>query len=152
MELPSPYHRTRIRPHDLPANALSVELVRERIETIEESYEFFLAYAAQGITDESASRLGGEVKRFLERTEEALTGLADAMVALVGSEGLEPPEPYREMIDVLRRDADATRAVVRLVLAQDGISSQLIDNLNASIHVRALLTDLFLLDEVLAGN
>lgn len=128
---------------------MSVELVRKRIGIIEESYEFFLAYAAQGITDEGASRLGGEVKRFLERTEEALTGLADAMTSLVDSEGLEPPEPYRDMIEVLRRDADATRAVVRLVLAQDGISSQLIDNLNASIHVRALLTDLFLLDEVL---
>jgi hypothetical protein len=27
------------------------------------------------------------------------------------------------------------------------VSSQLVDNLNASIHVRALLTDLFLIDE-----
>jgi hypothetical protein len=35
------------------------------------------------------------------------------------------------------------------VLAQPSISSQLIDNLNASIHLRALLTDLFLLDESL---
>jgi hypothetical protein len=35
------------------------------------------------------------------------------------------------------------------VLAQPAISSQLVDNLNASIHVRALLTDLFLLDEAL---
>ena len=38
---------------------------------------------------------------------------------------------------------------MRLTLARSGISSQLIDNLNASIHVRALLTDLFLLDEAL---
>jgi hypothetical protein len=35
------------------------------------------------------------------------------------------------------------------VLAQPAIGSQLIDNLNASIHVRALLTDLFLIDEAL---
>jgi hypothetical protein len=34
------------------------------------------------------------------------------------------------------------------VLAQPGISSQLVDNLNASIHLRALLTDLFLIDEI----
>jgi hypothetical protein len=34
------------------------------------------------------------------------------------------------------------------VLAQPAISSQLIDNLNASIHLRALLTDLFLIDEI----
>ncbi len=148
---PRRFRKTRIRPRDLQNHALSLEQVRQRIETIEESYEFFLAYAAQGLTREGASRSGGEVRRFLERTEEALTGLADAMASVVDSEGLEPPEPYRDMIDVLRRDADATRAAVRLVLAQDGISSQLIDNLNASIHVRALLTDLFLLDEVLGG-
>jgi len=36
-----------------------------------------------------------------------------------------------------------------LVLAQKSISSQLVDNLNASIHVRALLTDVFLIDEAL---
>ena len=38
---------------------------------------------------------------------------------------------------------------MQLVLAQPSISSQLVDNLNASIHLRALLTDLFLIDEVL---
>ena len=36
----------------------------------------------------------------------------------------------------------------RTVLAMAAISSQLIDNLNASIHLRALLTDLFLIDEI----
>ena len=130
---------------------MSVQEVRKRIETIEESYEFFLAYAAQGLTREGASQSGGEVRRFLERTDEALADLADAMAQAVDSEGLEPAEPYLNMIGVLRRDAEATSAAVQLVLAQDGISSQLIDNFNASIHVRALLTDLFLLDEVLGG-
>jgi len=38
---------------------------------------------------------------------------------------------------------------LELVLAQPAISSQLIDNLNASIHLRALLTDLFLIGEIL---
>ena len=41
------------------------------------------------------------------------------------------------------------RAAVRLALAVPSIGSQLIDNLNASIHVRTLLTDVFLLDEAL---
>ena len=40
-------------------------------------------------------------------------------------------------------------AALELVLAQPSISSQLVDNLNASIHLRALLTDLFLIDEIL---
>ena len=46
-------------------------------------------------------------------------------------------------------DARSTRAALRLVLAARTLSSQLIDNLNASIHIRALLTDIFLIDETL---
>jgi hypothetical protein len=43
-------------------------------------------------------------------------------------------------------------AAIELVLAQPTISSQLVDNLNASIHLRALLTDLFLLSGVLTDR
>jgi len=50
---------------------------------------------------------------------------------------------------VLERDASAAFAAFELVLAQPSISSQVVDNLNASIHVRALLTDVFLIDEIL---
>ena len=53
---------------------------------------------------------------------------------------------------VLDRDSRDSLAAIELVLAQPVISSQLIDNLNASIHLRALLTDLFLLDEILRKN
>jgi hypothetical protein len=44
----------------------------------------------------------------------------------------------------LQHDAQDSLAALEVVLAQPAISSQLIDNLNASIHLRALLTDLFL--------
>jgi hypothetical protein len=50
---------------------------------------------------------------------------------------------------VLDRDSRDSLAAIEVVLAQSAISSQLIDNLNASIHLRALLTDLFLLGEIL---
>ena len=39
-------------------------------------------------------------------------------------------------------------AVIEPVLAQPAVSSQLIDNLNASMHLRAVLTDLFLLSDI----
>jgi hypothetical protein len=42
---------------------------------------------------------------------------------------------------------------LRVVMAlPGGISSQMIDNLNASIHVRALLTDVFVIDELIRGK
>ncbi|MFZ0020864.1 MAG: hypothetical protein WAL10_26400, partial [Acetobacteraceae bacterium] len=59
---------------------------------------------------------------------------------------------YADFIAVLEQDARATRAALRLVLAQQALSSQLIDNLNASIHIRALLTDIFLIDETLKAR
>ncbi|SVD69328.1 uncharacterized protein METZ01_LOCUS422182 [marine metagenome] len=52
-------------------------------------------------------------------------------------------------MSVLERDAADALAAVRLVAALPGVSSQLIDNLNANIHLRALLTDLFLLDDLI---
>jgi hypothetical protein len=67
----------------------------------------------------------------------------------VQQDGLQPAARYEAFLAVLDRDAHATLAAVELVLAQPSISSQLIDNLNASIHLRALLTDLFILDEIL---
>jgi hypothetical protein len=51
---------------------------------------------------------------------------------------------------MLGRDADNTITILQLVLSQPSISSQLIDNVNASIHVRTLLTDLFVIDELLS--
>jgi hypothetical protein len=83
---------------------------------------------------------------------EALTNLPNAVSMIVRDEKLTPVASYQGMIDVLERDAESTQAAVQLVLAQSVINSQLIDNFNASIHVRALLTDLFLLDEVLKGG
>jgi hypothetical protein len=67
----------------------------------------------------------------------------------VKQEGFEPADKYMAFIAVLDRDSRDSLAAIELVLAQPAISSQLIDNLNASIHLRALLTDLFLLGEIL---
>jgi hypothetical protein len=120
-----------------------------RCEAVEECYEFLLAYAAQGLPSDAGSKSGGQVRDFLHRAVTALTGLAEACEAAVKNEGLEPADKYFAFVAVLDRDARNSLAAIELVLAQPAISSQLIDNLNASIHLRALLTDLFLLDEIL---
>jgi hypothetical protein len=123
--------------------------LRDRIEMIEEGYEFMLAYAAQGLNTDQASRSGAQLRGFLSRTDAALDGLAELFAEIVVGETEEAAEVYGSFREVLERDARSARAAVRLVLSQPAISSQLVDNLNASIHVRALLTDLFLVDEML---
>jgi hypothetical protein len=52
-----------------------------------------------------------------------------------------------EFLEVVKADAVRARTAFRFVLAQRAIGSQVVDNLNATTHVRTLLTDLFLLDE-----
>jgi hypothetical protein len=68
---------------------------------------------------------------------------------LAGAAGRD--DAARAFLEVVQGDLDKAGAAIRL-LAQNAISSQLVDNLNASIHLRALLTDLFLIDESLQGR
>ena len=123
---------------------------QSRINTIEEAYEFMLAYASQGLSSDQDSATGRQAREFLKRCDAALTNLGSLLTDF--TERLEPAAPYRAFIAVIDRDARDAQAAVQLVLAQTSISSQLVDNLNASIHLRALLTDLFLIDEVLKAH
>jgi hypothetical protein len=123
--------------------------IGQRCNTIEECYEFMLAYAAQGLPSDEGSRAGGQVRDFLNRAVKAVDGLAESFSASIEHERLEPAAKYRAFLAVLDRDARDSLAAIELVLAQPVISSQLIDNLNASIHLRALLTDMFLIGEVI---
>ena len=126
-------------------SAHSFEDLRVRVDLIEEGYEFFLAYAAQGLAgDDSGSAAGQRARDYLRRCEDALEGLVDAF-----REHLPNAAAHEDALRVLERDVESSLALVRLVAAQDAVSSQLIDNLNASIHLRALLTDLFVLGEVM---
>lgn len=124
------------------------EEVSARVSSIEECYEFFLAYAGQGLSGKENSGSSTQVREFLTRAAAALDGLADEYAKAVREENFQPAERYLAFQSLLERDARDSLASIELVLAQSTISSQLIDNLNASIHLRALLTDLFLVDEI----
>src|SRR5437868_7220060 len=115
--------------------------VWDRFEAIEECYEFMLAYAAQGLTSDERNDSGRQLRKFLRGAVEALDGLAASCGTAIRDDA--------GFLAVLDRDARDSLAAMELVLAQPAISSQLIDNLNASMHLRAVLTDTFLLGEVL---
>ena len=121
--------------------------ILQRFEAIEESYEFMLAYAAQGLATDQGSEKGRQVREFMSRAAKALTGLAGICAAAISEENLERRR-LMEFLVVLDRDARDSLAAMELVLEQPAISSQLVDNLNASMHVRAMLADIFLLGEI----
>ena len=117
-----------------------------RCNTVEECYEFMLAYAAQEYRAAAARRADGSAG--LQQAVDALSGLADACVTAVKADALESADKYFAFLAVLDRDARDSISTIELVLAQPTISSQLIDNLNASMHLRAVLTDLFLFSDI----
>jgi len=121
----------------------------ERSDVIEKCYEFLLGYAAQGLPTDEGSAAGRELRTRLQQAREALIGLAKSCERTIVEQQLEPAAHYVEFRSTLERDAQDSLAAINLVLAQPALSSQLIDNLNASVHLRALLTDLFLFGEVL---
>jgi hypothetical protein len=122
--------------------------LREHCDAVEECYEFMLAYAAQGLPRDSGSPSGEKLRGLLGRAAEAIALLPGAYETAITERALQPVDKHRAFLSVLGRDAGDALAAMALVLAQPAISSQLVDNLNASIHLRALLTDLFLIDEI----
>jgi hypothetical protein len=130
---------------------LSEELYR-RCDSIEEAYEFMLAYAGQGLPRDEGSASGAQIRDYLRRLNAALVGLAELFGRAAAEKQLPSAETTAAFLRVLDRDAEDSRAAVQLTLAQSSIGSQLVDNLNASIHLRALLTDLFLLDEIFKAH
>lgn len=112
--------------------------LEESIETIESGYEFLLAYAAQGRPAGAETGPGPHARPTIE-------GMATAMKFIV--EALA--DSQNEFEKVIAEDCRKAGAAIGYMLAQDKIGSEMVDNLNASIHLRAVLTDLFLYSEVL---
>ena len=135
------------------AKKMSPEAAREelarRADAIEGGYEIMLAYAAQGLATDQGAANSSQLRDHLKRFDDALTGLAQAYRDCAAALGVGPKDALDGFLETLDADAATTQAALRLVMGQKGISSQMIDNINASIHVRALLTDVFIVDEIL---
>ena len=135
---------------------MSPEAAREelsrRADAIEGGYEMMLAYAAQGLASDQGAANSSQLRDHLKRFDAALTGLTQTYRDCAAALGVGPADAVDAFLKTVESDAATTQAALRLVLAQPGISSQMIDNINASIHVRALLTDVFIIDEVLKSS
>ncbi len=113
-------------------------MIENDIETIESGYEFLLAYAAQGRPAQVETGPGPHARPTIEGIAAAMKNVAAALA-----------DSDNEFEKVIANDCNNAGAALGFILAQDKIGSEMVDNLNASIHLRAVLTDLFLYSEVL---
>ncbi len=135
---------------NLTPGTARAELAR-RADAIEGGYELMLGYAAQGLPTDLGAANSSQLRDHLTRFADALVDLAGVYRNCAAALGVGPQAALDSFLEVLKQDATATEAALRLLLGQPGISSQMVDNVNASIHVRALLTDVFVVDEILKG-
>ena len=124
------------------------------IEKIEAAYEYMLAYAAQGRKSEPVAGEGSDgpsIRTFLEELLWGIEHISEGFTQAVQNLNLDNAvnQQIKKFGKTLSADANSASAVVEMVLNVPSLSSQVIDNLNASTHVRSLLTDIFVLDEVL---
>jgi hypothetical protein len=138
---------TKLR--NYPMTAENQQVLTTCIDTIESSYEYMLAYAAQGREKENAGGDGPGIRGYLENLDTAIGALPTALSAMVTAEAGEAQRKVTSFLEVLERDSTTAQRTIQLVLSLPQISSRVIDNLNASAHVRTLLTDMFLADEAL---
>ncbi len=112
--------------------------IEEDIEAIESGYDFLLAFAAQGRPAQKETGPGPHARPVIE-------GIASAMknIATVFSGNEDDFE------QVIARDCRNAGAALDFILKQEKLGSEMVDNLNASIHLRAVLADLFLYSEAL---
>lgn len=114
-----------------------------RIEAIERGYEYLLAYAAQGRQEDK----GTELRDTLTGMHAALSGIGSLLRE--GFANVEADLGVGDFLAAVDRDAVAARGAIGVVLSRPAIASLLVDNLNASVHLRALLTDMFLIEQAL---
>lgn len=120
------------------------ETIRAHIERVEEAYEFMLAYAAQGRSDEGAGPDGAHIRTFLTQFDEAAAAIVGELDTVPGA-----GDEAAAVLAALKADSAIVSSVLRSMLARGNISSEVVDNANGLISVRAYLTGLFFLDKAL---
>ncbi|MBT6481819.1 hypothetical protein N9329_04950 [Gammaproteobacteria bacterium] len=113
-------------------------MIEEDIEAIESGYEFLLAFAAQGRPAQNETGPGPHARPTIEGIAAAMNNIATAL-----------SDSKEDFEQVIANDCRNAGAALAFILAQEKIGSEIVDNLNASIHLRAVLTDLFLYSEAL---
>ncbi|MGI9425609.1 MAG: hypothetical protein ACR2PA_20640 [Hyphomicrobiaceae bacterium] len=123
----------------------SIKEIRANIEIVEEAYEYMLAYAAQGRTDEGAGPDGAHIRSFVARFADAAEAMAPDIAGRMDAEIID----CSALQGSFQRDSDIVVVLLRLLLSRDNMTSEMIDNTNGMIVMRSYLTTLFYIDKVL---
>jgi len=118
--------------------------IRQNIEEVEEAYEFMLAYAAQGRAEEGAGADGAQIRTFLKKFSAAVDSISEALEEIIQNNA-----EAIDFVNGLRIESATIASVLKIILERENISSEVVDNANGLISVRAYLTSLFFMDKAI---
>jgi hypothetical protein len=116
-----------------------------QMDALEAAYEQLLEYAAQGREDaaDMHSTQADTRSDIAARIVVSLRALASSLESI--ADLLDDNIPFHQVVS---EDISRVRAALTLISTAPRLSSELIDNLIASVHMKAVLTDLFLISEI----
>ena len=114
------------------------------IENIDEAYEYMLAYAAQGCTNEGVGPEGSSIRTFIDN----FVSGNEVLVGFVAGEASIPKALKDEFI----ASSSFIGGVLDALKTRPNISSELVDNANALIGTRHYLTMMFFIDKAFVNK
>ncbi len=127
----------------------------ECVDKMQAACDYLLAYAAQAHDSEASGEEGDlPVRHFLADLEFALLHVtaASRMHMATLQADVEALQALESFSDQLEDDAACALKVLRIVSTAPLISSRLVNNLNASVHLRSVLADLLVVDETIQAH
>jgi hypothetical protein len=115
------------------------------IATFERGYDALLAYGKLHRKDDT----GSDIRHTLVSMHAALDGLGPLVASIIGAGSSETARVAADFVSAVTDDARKARGAIALVLSSAAISSRLVGSLDTNVHLRALLSDLRLVDQAL---
>lgn len=115
---------------------------------VEESYEFMISFAGQGIGREIEQSSVHEVREYVDQLSASLDEALRAARRIGEEYDVSGATHYERVIADLESEIEEAREFLALLSAQDLITSQQVDNLNGMSVFQSVVMKLFFLDEL----
>lgn len=128
----------------------SVADLQDAVSRVEESYEFMISFAGQGIGREIEKSSANQVREYVDQLATALADAVTAARAINEEYDVAGATYYERVLDDLEAEVDEAQGFLALLSAQDRITSQQVDNLNGMSVFQSVVMKLFFLDDLTA--
>lgn len=128
----------------------SVSDFMDAVSRAEESYEFMISYAGQGIGREVPTKDVEQIREYLMQLRDSCEEAIIAAKKIPDEFDLNGTDHFYNVIDEMETECEEAVEILNLLIAQDRITSQQVDNLNGMSVFQSVVMKMFFLEELTA--